>query len=52
MADIETITTELLSNASGVLHLGAHYGQEAAQYAAFGLPVVWVEADPKAHRKL
>lgn len=32
-----------LSDACGVVHVGAHVGQERDTYAAFGLPVVWVE---------
>ena len=35
-----------------MLHLGAHTGQEAADYARIGLPVVWVEGDPRTFRKL
>lgn len=31
---------------TGVLHLGAHTGEEAADYARYGLPVWWVEANP------
>lgn len=30
----------------GVLHLGAHFGEEAFEYAASGVPVWWVEANP------
>lgn len=35
-----------LANSTGVLHLGAHLGQEAADYAKAGKPVIWVEALP------
>lgn len=41
-----------LANARGVLHLGAHLGQEAEIYAAEGKPVVWVEALPHIHARL
>lgn len=37
----------------GVLHVGAHEGQEAAEYNLLRVPrVVWVEANPETHRKL
>ena len=32
--------------ARGILHLGAHLGQEAAAYERLGKPVVWVEGMP------
>lgn len=39
--------------ATGVLHLGAHLGQEAEAYAAQGIRnVVWVEALPDIHMRL
>lgn len=38
---------------SGVLHLGANTGQEAAAYAQQGITqVIWVEALPDVHSKL
>lgn len=44
-------------NPHGVLHVGAHQGEEATDYERFGwLPVIWVEAQPlladKLQRKL
>lgn len=36
----------------GILHLGAHLGQEAAAYADLNKPVVWVEALPNLHSRL
>lgn len=41
-----------LQAAKGVLHLGAHIGQEAAFYAQHMKPVVWVEALPPIHASL
>lgn len=41
-----------LYRAKGVLHLGAHLGQEADHYAKAGKPVVWVEAQPAIHARL
>ncbi len=41
-----------ISRARGILHLGAHKGQEAAVYAAADKSVVWVEALPNIHQEL
>jgi FkbM family methyltransferase len=35
-----------LSDAKGVIHVGAHIGQEAPIYAKYGLPVAWIEPLP------
>lgn len=35
-----------LTEAKGVIHVGASYGQERDVYAEIGLPVIWIEADP------
>jgi FkbM family methyltransferase len=38
---------------SGVLHVGAHLGEEALAYQEFGwLPVIWIEAQPELVQKL
>ena len=38
---------------TGVLHVGAHLGEEAADYEKFGwTPVIWVEAQPNLVQKL
>ena len=36
----------ILQGATGVLHIGGHHGQEAEEYANFGLQVRWIEAHP------
>jgi FkbM family methyltransferase len=45
---IQTITTNdinyFLSEAKGIIHIGAHTGEERETYDAAGLPVVWIEA--------
>jgi FkbM family methyltransferase len=38
--------------ATGILHLGAHMGQERESYRALGKPVVWVEANPEVFESL
>lgn len=38
---------------SGVVHVGAHLGEEAKDYETFGwLPVTWIEAQPKLASRL
>ncbi len=38
---------------TGVLHVGAHLGEEASDYEKFGwTPVIWVEAQPALVKKL
>lgn len=38
---------------AGVLHVGAHEGQEAEEYNKLGIPrVIWVEANPETFQKL
>lgn len=41
-----------LAHANGVIHVGAHMGQEAALYESHELPVVWVEANPEVFQVL
>lgn len=41
-----------LSQCHGILHVGAHYGQESVYYASFNKPVLWIEADPQAFKIL
>ena len=36
----------LLKNSNGVLHIGAHFGQEASEYASKNKKVIWIEAHP------
>jgi FkbM family methyltransferase len=41
-----------LGRATGVLHLGAHLGQEAGAYSVKKKPVIWVEAIPSIYSRL
>jgi FkbM family methyltransferase len=43
---IEIIHSEILKNSDGILHIGAHTGQEAKCYWELGKPVMWFEAIP------
>jgi len=41
-----------LRDVSGVIHVGANYGQEREQYNNFGLRVIWVEPIPEVFSEL
>lgn len=41
-----------LLQSQGVLHVGAHTGQEASFYSRFNLPVIWVEGNPAVFDEL
>lgn len=43
---VKRINEELIRQANGVLHIGAHFGQEAFFYNECEAPVLWFEADP------
>lgn len=46
------LVEQYLSEAQGILHLGAHLGQEREIYANLKKPVLWVEAQPNIHSRL
>lgn len=41
-----------LVQSKGILHIGAHSGQEAAYYSKFDFPVTWIEANPAIFEEL
>jgi FkbM family methyltransferase len=41
-----------LRDVTGVIHVGANYGQEREQYSNFGLQVVWIEPIPEVFKEL
>jgi FkbM family methyltransferase len=43
---------DFLAEAKGVIHVGAHTGQEREIYASLGLPVVWIEPLPVVYKVL
>ncbi len=49
---IDQVNLDLVSQAWGVLHIGAHLGLESEEYASRGKSVIWVEADPVTFKKL
>jgi len=46
------IRKQIIFNCKGVLHIGAHYGQEASFYSDLGSSVMWVEAMPEKYKVL
>ena len=49
---IEVANLELVSQARGILHIGAHLGLEAQDYSSRGKPAIFIEADPITFMKL
>ena len=49
---IDYIRKQLILSCKGVLHIGAHYGQEASFYSDLGASVMWVEAMPEKYTVL
>lgn len=43
---------KIYQNSRGILHIGAHYGQEAEMYDRAGARVLWIEAIPEVFDKL
>lgn len=51
--DLENeVKNNLILNSTGVLHIGAHYGQESEFYDKNQLNVIWIEALPDAYNEL
>lgn len=49
---VEQLRSHLISGSSGVLHVGAHLGQEKDFYSVLGVDVTWVEALPDIFEQL
>ena len=49
---LRRISEELIKQAKGVLHIGAHIGQEAEFYFKCGVPVLWFEGNPNVYQIL
>jgi FkbM family methyltransferase len=49
---ITKIENEFIKKTKGILHIGAHYGQEAERYQYNSVKVIWIEAIPHVHEKL
>jgi hypothetical protein len=43
---------DYLRSCSGVIHVGAHTGQERDTYAGYRLPVIWIEPLPAQFEQL
>jgi len=46
---LRRIEDRLISRAGGILHIGAHFGQEAKRYSLLNVPVLWIEANPETY---
>lgn len=49
---LRRIEDSLIKRAGGILHIGAHFGQEAKRYSELDVPVLWIEANPKTYKSL
>ncbi len=47
-----SVLNGLIQSSNGVLHIGAHFGQEAKDYNDFNKKVIWIEAIPEVHQVL
>lgn len=52
LIDLSYLYQKYHINASGVIHIGAHFGQEADVYHKHGLKVIWIEANRKIYQQL
>ena len=50
--NLATLLEKYQVNCHQLLHIGAHLGEEAAEYDKAGFPVWWVEANPEVLPKL
>jgi FkbM family methyltransferase len=48
----EFLKQQIYTTSRGILHIGAHLGQEAATYALHGSRVLWIEAIPEIYEVL
>jgi FkbM family methyltransferase len=46
------IRNQILKRQDGVLHIGGSFGQEAQEYADYGLKVIWIEGLPEVFLNL
>lgn len=52
LSNLKWISEKYNISLNGVLHLGAHLGQEAAIYSSLDFDVVWVEGHPEIFKQL
>jgi FkbM family methyltransferase len=52
LIDLSYLYQKYHINATGVIHIGAHLGQEAEAYHKHGLKVIWIEANRKIWQQL
>lgn len=49
---VTKIENEFINKAKGILHIGAHLGQEGERYSQNSAKVIWVEAIPHVYEEL
>ena len=49
---VKNIRLQLINQSDGILHIGAHRGQEANFYSVLEKSVIWIEAIPKVFEEL
>ena len=49
---VESLESFYIKKVEGVLHIGGHFGQEAARYDNLNARVIWIEALPDVHSVL
>jgi FkbM family methyltransferase len=47
LLDLGELNAKFGLRISGIVHIGAHLAEEAPLYRSLGVPVVWVEANPR-----
>jgi len=52
MMEVKDKLRKVLSSVTGVLHVGANNGREAALYQSFNLSVLWIEPIPEIYKEL
>lgn len=52
LLDLEMLNAKYELDVEGVVHIGAHLAEEAPLYHSMGVPVLWVEANPRVMNKL
>ena len=49
---VDEIRLQLINQSDGILHIGAHRGQEAEKYSVLDKSVIWIEAIPSVYQDL
>lgn len=50
--DLDYVAEQMGEPITGIVHIGAHYAEEAAEYHERGIPAIWFEAHPSYAQKM